>query len=74
MNSNGTHLSICEHSVAKRMTHRSESQDDMNKSTSDYVFWKMNHASRRQRGIEGENKNEGDDLNVHLFLMKYKAL
>ncbi len=37
------------------MTHRSESQDDMNKSTSDYVFWKMNPGSGRQ-GIGGEKK------------------
>ncbi len=44
------------------MTHRSASQDDMNKSTSDYVFWKMNHASRRQRAIGGEKKNEGDEV------------
>ncbi len=27
------------------MTLRSESQDDMNKSTSDYVFWKINPGS-----------------------------
>ncbi len=65
---------MCEHSVAKLITHRSESQDDMHKSTSDYVFWKMNHASRRQRRIEGEKKNEGDEVKGHLFLMKYKAL
>ncbi len=56
------------------MTHRSESQDDMNKSTRDYVFWKMNHASRRQREIEGEKKKEGGDVKGHLFLMRYKAL
>ncbi len=56
------------------MTHRSESQDDMNKSTSDYVFWKMNPGGLRQRGIGGENKNEGDEVKGHLFLMKYKAL
>ncbi len=31
----------------KLMTHRSESQDDMNKSTSDYVFWKINLGSGR---------------------------
>ncbi len=76
MNSNSAHLSMCEHSVAKLMTHRSESQDDMNKSTSDYVFWKINHGSGRQRGEErihflplfssflqrGEKKNEGDEI------------
>ncbi len=56
------------------MTHRSESQDDMNKSTGDYVFWKMNPGSGRQRGIGGGNKNEGDEVRGHLFLMKYKAL
>ncbi len=56
MYSSNTHLSMREHSVAKLMTHRSESQDDMNKSKSDYVFWKMNPGSGRQRGIGGENK------------------
>ncbi len=56
------------------MTQQSESQDDMNKSTSDYVFWKMNPGSERQRGIRGENKNEGDKVKGHLLLMKYKAL
>ncbi len=56
------------------MTHRSESQDDMNKSTSDYVFWKMNPGSGRRRGIGGEKKNEGDEVKGHLFLMKFKAL
>ncbi len=40
MNTNSTHLSMCEHSVAL-MTHSSESQDDMNTSTSDCVFWKI---------------------------------
>ncbi len=55
------------------MTHRSESQDDMNKSTSDYVFCKMNPGSERQRGIGGEI-NEVDEVNGNLFLMKYKAL
>ncbi len=44
---------MCEHSVAKLMTHRSESQDDMNKSTGDCVFWKMNPGSGRQTGIGG---------------------
>ncbi len=51
-----------------------ESQDEMNKSTSDYEFWKINPGSGRQRGIGGENKNEGDEVKCHLFLMKYKAL
>ncbi len=70
MNSNSAHLSMCEHSVAKLMKHRSESQDDMNKSTNDHVFWKINPGSGRQIGIGGDKKNEGDNL----FLMKYKAL
>ncbi len=56
------------------MTQQSESQDDMNKSTSDYVFWKMNPGNGRQRGNGEENKNEGDAVKGHLFLMKYKAL
>ncbi len=64
---------MCAHSVAKRMTHRSESQDDMNKSTSDYVFWKMNPGSGRLKKRK-EKKNEGDDVKGYLFLMKYKAL
>ncbi len=46
----------------------------MNKSTSDYVFWKMNPGNGRQRGNGEENKNEGDAVKGHLFLMKYKAL
>ncbi len=54
------------------MTQQSESQDDMNGSTSDYVFWKMNPGSGRQRGIGGENQN--DEVKGNLFLMKYKAL
>ncbi len=65
---------MCEHSVAKLMTQQSKSQDDMNGSTSDYVFWKMNPGSGRQRGIGGENQNEGDEVKGNLFLMKYKAL
>ncbi len=56
------------------MTHRSESQDEMNNSTSDYVSWKINSGSGKQRGIGGENNNEGDEVKGHLFLMKYKAL
>ncbi len=44
------------------MTHQSESQDDMNRSTSDCVFWKMNPGSGRQRGIGGENNNEGGEV------------
>ncbi len=51
MNTNSTHLSMCEDSVAKLMTNRSESQDDMNKSTADYEFCKMNPGRGRQRGI-----------------------
>lgn len=51
MNTNSTHLSVFEHLVAKLMTQQSESQDDMNKSTGGYVFWKMNPGSGRQRGI-----------------------
>ncbi len=38
------------------------------------VFWKRNPGSERQRGIGGENKSKGDDINGHLFLMKSKAL
>ncbi len=45
----------------------------MNRSTSDYVFWKMNPGSVRQRGIGGKT-NEGDEVMGHLLLMKYKAL
>ncbi len=56
------------------MTHRSASQDDMNKSTSDSVFCKMNHASTRQRAIGGEKKNEGGEVKGDLLLMKYKEL
>ncbi len=40
----------------------------MNRSTSDYVFWKINPGSGRQRGIGG------DEVKGHLLLMKYKAL
>ncbi len=56
------------------MSHRSQSQDDMNKSTSDYVFWEINPGSGIQRGIGGEKINEGDAVKAHLLLMKYKAL
>ncbi len=70
MNTNSTHLSMCEHSVAQLKTHRSGSQD-MHRSTSDYVFWKINPDSRRQRGIGGEKKNEGNEVKGHLLLMKY---
>ncbi len=65
---------MCEHSVANLMTQQSESQDDMNRSTSDYGFWKMNPCNEKQRGIGGEKKNEEDAVNGQLFLMKYKAL
>ncbi len=27
-----------------------------------YIFWKMNPGSGRQRGIGGENKNEGNEV------------
>ncbi len=56
------------------MTHRSESQDDMHWSTSDYVFSKINPDSGRQRGIGGEKTNEGNEVKGLLLLMKYKAL
>ncbi len=46
----------------------------MNKITSDYVFWKMNPANGRQRGIGGEKITVGDEVKGNLFLMKYKAL
>ncbi len=52
----------------------SESQDDMNKSSGDCVFWKINPGSGRQRGIGGEKKNEGVEVKGHLLLMKYEAL
>ncbi len=65
---------MSEHSVVKLMTQQSESQDDMNRSTSGYVFWKMYPGSEMQRGIGGEKKNEGDEVKGHLLLMKYKAL
>ncbi len=52
----------------------SESQDDMNRSTGDYVFCEMNPGRRRQREIGGEEKNEGDEVKGRLLLMKYKAL
>jgi len=68
---NSTHLSICEHSVAKLMTPQSEPQEDMNRSTSDCVFWKTDPGSGRQRGIGGEMTNEGDEVKGHLFLMKH---
>ncbi len=55
------------------MTRQSESQDDMNKNTCGYVFWKINPGNWRQRGIGWENKNEGDEFKGHLFLIKYKA-
>ncbi len=67
MNSNSTHVSMCEHSVVKLMTHSSESQDDLNKCTSDYGFWNMNPGNMRQRRIGSENKNEGDEVKGHLF-------
>ncbi len=40
------------------------------------MFWKINPGSGIQRGIGGENTNEGDkgDPGDPLFLMKYKAL
>ncbi len=41
------------------MTQQSESQDDMNRSTGDYVFWKINLGDGRQRGIGGEKKMKG---------------
>ncbi len=34
----------------------------------------MNPGSGRQRGIGGENKNEGNEVKGNLFLMKYKSL
>ncbi len=74
MNTKSTQSSMCEHSVAKLKTHRSGSQDDVHRSTRDYVFWEINPGSGRQRGIGGENKNEGDEVKGHLLLMKYKAL
>jgi len=74
MNTNSTQSSMCEHSVAKLKTHRSGSQDDMHRSTSDYVFWKINPNSGRQGGIWGEKENEGNEVKGHLLLMKYKAL
>ncbi len=50
MYTNSKLLSVFEHSL-KLMTQQSESQDDMNGSTSDYVFWKNNPDNGRQRGI-----------------------
>ncbi len=49
---------VCKQSkkTVKPMTHRSESQDDMNRSTRDCVFWKINPDSGIQRGIGGEKK------------------
>ncbi len=41
----------------------------MHKSTSEYVFWKINPSNGTQRGIGGENRNEGDS-----FLMKNKDM
>ncbi len=55
---------MCEHSVAQLMTHRSEYQGDVNKSTSDFVFWKTNPGCGRQRGIGGERKMKGMRSNV----------
>ncbi len=46
----------------------------MNESTSVCVFCKINPDNGRQRGIGGENINNGDEVKGHLFLMKYKAL
>ncbi len=54
-----TQSSMCEHSVVKLITRQSESQDDMKRGTSDYVFWKMNPDSGRQRGMGGEKKMKG---------------
>ncbi len=54
------------------MTQMSESQDDMNKSTSDYGFWKMNPGNGKQTGIGGESKNYGYEVKGNLFLMKTK--
>ncbi len=51
MNKNSTYLSMCEHSAAKLMTQQSESQNDINRSTSYYVFWKMYPGNGIQRGI-----------------------
>ncbi len=53
------------------MTHRSESQDDMNRSTGDYVFWILEVGDKEELG---GNRIEGDEVKGHLFLMKYKAL
>ncbi len=58
MNSNSTFIHVWTFR-RKLKTHRSGSQDDMNRSTSDCVFWKMNPDSGRQRGIGGEKVNEG---------------
>ncbi len=74
MNTNSTQSSMSDHSEVKLKTHRSGSQDDMNRSTSGYVFWKINPDSGRQKGRGGEKKNEGDEVKGHLLLMKYKAL
>ncbi len=50
MYTNSKLLSVFEHS-AKLMTRQSESQDDMNKNTCGYVFWKINPDNGKQRGI-----------------------
>ncbi len=56
------------------MTHQSESQDDMNRSTSDCVFWKMNPGSGRQRGIWGEKKNEGGEVICYWWNKKHYSV
>lgn len=38
------------------MTHQSECQDDINRSTDDYLLWKM---KKKMRGRGRDKKNEG---------------
>ncbi len=55
------------------MTHRSESQDDMHRSTADYLLWKINPIGVKKRG-RGGGKSKGMGVKGHLFLMNYKAM
>ncbi len=50
MYTNSKLLSVFEH-LAKLMTRQLESQDEINKNTCGYVFWKMYPGNGRQRGI-----------------------
>ncbi len=43
-----------------------QSLDNINRSTGDYVLWKMNPSGERKK-----KKSEGEKVKVNFFLMKF---